>query len=380
MRACLLLGVAVFLVAAAAPTAVAADDEARTAEAQRAYEDLVYAYMHYDTASWDTAYKTAMKQYNSFSTKQKGDVSYMRRTEADFRPSWWKNCKSSTSISFTANVWGKNFTANYMPSSSLGYQGLVWDEETKSIKVYVSWQPHMVDSLRPLGGDAAKAHQIREGDEAEAIIWHELGHNYITIGFNTDQIIELYTKYRILFQSLQEFYADMTALYHCSPPGRKVTMMLRISEVFENDAIESHTRGALGIGSYMLAAILSEPEKWPSFHLPTTVPETDVERKTILYMYEHIDPHYTLEEDRAIREMVGSLIMKQGSTIFRSKGTIPLPNRLQYKITTSEDRDLQIQRDKWVAETLKKAIEAGAVAKVQKTEGHPKRFRLPTTW
>jgi hypothetical protein len=380
MRAYLLFGVTVFLAAATATSALAADDQARTAEAQKAYEDLVYAYMHYDSASWDTAYKEASKQYNSFSTKQKGDVSYMRRTAAEFRPTWWKNCKSSTSVSFPAVIWGKTITANYMPTSMLGAQQLVYDPDTQKFHVVVTWQPHMVDSLRPLGGDAAKTHQMREGDQAEAIIWHELGHNYITVGFSTDQIVELYTKYEILFRSLQEFYADMSALYHCSPPGRKVTMMLRISEMFEDSALESHTRGARGIGSYMLATVLTEPEKWPSFHLPTAVPETDVERRTILYMYEHIDPHYTLDEDRNLREMVGNLVMKQGGNIFRTKGTIPLPSKLQYKITTSEDRDLQIQRDKWVAEMLKKAIDSGAVAKVQKTEGHPKRFRLPTTW
>ena len=139
-------------------------------------------------------------------------------------------------------------------------------------------------------------------------------------------------------------------------------------------------RGSLGIGSYLLANILSDPAKWPSFHLPTTVPETDAERKCILYMYEHLDPGYTLDEDRNLRELIGNLYHRQGASIFRGKGTVALPNKLEYKMTPSEDRDLQVKRDAWVTVELKKAIDSGVVTKVQATQGHPKRFRLKPVW
>ena len=381
-RACLMIGAVVVMVSAVSTVAVGAEpeDQAKTPEAQIYYEKLVDIYMHFEPKAWDEAYKSSYKYSRDFSLKQKQDVIYMNRSAKEYRPDWWKYTKSSTNISFPITMWGKRFVANYMPTEMLGAQTFMWNEKTQQYEIVVTWQPHVVDSPKPLGGDAAEAHQLREGDEAEGIVWHELGHNYIASGFSNQQLGELYTNYSILFHSLQEFFADMTALYYCSPPGRKSIMLLRIEEINWNDVNDPHARGALGIGAYILATVLMNPEKWPSFHLPTMVPDGDTERKTILYMYEHLDPHYSLEEDRQLRDLIGDLIKQQGSAIFRSKGTVPLPNKLEYKITTSEDRDLQIKRNQWVADTLKKAIEAGMVKKVLKTDGHPKRFRISVPW
>jgi len=378
-RVYLLVGVFVACVSAGL-AADAKNEQAATAEAQNCYEQLVDTYLHFEAKAWDAACKASLKYTGSFTAQQRSDVAYMRKAALEYRPDWWKNTKSSTSVSFPAVIWGKTITANYMPSGALGGEGLIYDPVTEKLHVVVTWQPHMVDSTKVLEGDAAAAHQMTEGNEAEAIIWHELGHNYVTLGFDEDQLRDLYTKYQILYMSLQEFYADMTALYHCSPPGRKASFLIRVPSFHWNNVNDEHVRGALGIGSYLLANILSDPAKWPSFHLPTAVPETDPERKCILYMYEHLDPQYTLEEDRNLRELVGKLIHAQGAAIFRSKGTIPLPNRLEYKMTPSEDRDLQVKRDAWVAATLKKAIDSGAVTRIQATGGHPKRFRLKPVW
>jgi hypothetical protein len=378
-RGYLLVGVFVACVSTCL-AAEAKNEQAATTEAQMCYEKLEDTYLHFEAEAWDAAYKASLKFAGSFTAKQRADIAYMRKAAQEYRPAWWKNTKSSSSVSFQAVIWGKPFPANYMPSGSLGGQQVVYDPVAEKFHVVVTWQPHMVDSTKILEGDAAAAHLMTEGNEAEAIIWHELGHNYVTLGFDVNQLSELYTKYQILYTSLQEFYADMTALYHCSPPGRKATFLIRISGLHWNNVNDEHVRGALGIGSFLLATILSDPAKWPSFHLPTTVPESEVERKCILYMYEHLDPKYTLDEDRNLRDLVGRLIQTRGATIFRSKGTIPLPNRLEYKITPSEDRDLQTKRDAWVAAELKKAIDSGLVTKVQATGGHPKRFRLKPVW
>lgn len=378
-RGYLIVGVLVACVSTCL-AAEAKNEQAATAEAQSCYEQMVDTYLHFDVKAWDTACKASLKFTGSFTAQQKADIAYMRRAAQEYRPDWWKSTKSSTSVSFPVTIWGKTFTANYRPSAGLGYSGIFDFDEAGRPVIVLSWQAHVVDSTKPLEGDAAAAHQMKEGDEAEAIIWHELGHNFVSLGFDLNQLIELYKKYQILYNSLHEFYADTTALYHCSPPGRKATFLIRISGLHWNDVNDEHVRGSMGIGSYLLANVLSDPAKWPSFHLPTTVPETDAERKCILYMYEHLDPQYTLDEDRNLRELIGNLYRKQGASIFRSKGTISLPNKLEYKMTPSEDRDLQVKRDAWVAATLKKAIDSGAVAKVQTTGGHPKRFRLKPVW
>ncbi len=381
MKRAIIMSAVLAAFVSSSPAVEAESERAATDEAQVAYELLVDTYMHFSGAEWDEALKESKKFMKDYTTKQKADIYYMRKAATEYRPSWWKCTKSSSSVSFTTKIWGKSFKANYMPSEMLGMQQ-IWnvDPETGRIDVVVSWQPHWVDSPDPVKGDAAKAHRIRQGDLAEAIIWHELGHNYVTKGFNIRALYELYTKYRILFESIHEFYADMTALYHCSPSGRKATFLIRVPGLHWNDVNDPHVRGALGVGSFILATVLSDPAKWPSFNLPLEVPATDAERKTILYMYEHIDPDYTFEEDRALRELVGKFIRSKGSAIFRAKGTVPLPNKLVYKFTTSEDRDLQPKRDAWVAAELKKAIAAGLIKNVEATKGHPKRFRIRKKW
>lgn len=363
------------------PAADAKPERASTAEAQMAYELLVDTYMHFTAAEWDDALKESLQFMRDYTSQQKSDIYYMRKAAAEYRPDWWQKAKSSSSVSFTTKVWGRSFTANYIPSEMLGGQQIYnVDPETGRVDVVVTWQPHWVDSLDPVEGDAAKAHHITRGDLAEAIIWHELGHNYVTNGFDLRALYELYTKYRILFDSIHEFYADMTALYHCSPAGRKATFLIRVPGLHWNDVNDPHVRGAIGVGSYLLATVLSDPASWPSFNLPTEVPSKDVERNTILYMYEHIDPDYTFEEDSALRELIGKFIRSKGSAIFRAKGTVPLPNKLVYRFTTSEDREHQIKRDEWVAAELKKAINAGLVQAVEATKGHPKRFRIRKKW
>jgi len=362
------------------PAAGVQAEQAATTEAQMAYELLVDSYMHFAPDEWDESFKASYKFKRDYTARQKADISYMRKAATGYRPAWWKHTKSSSAVSFTTTVWGRKFTVNYMPSASLGQQAIIGFDEAGRPQIVVSWQPHWVDSPDAVAGNAARAHHITRGNLAEAIIWHELGHNYVTNGFDYNTLYELYTKYRILFDSIQEFYADMTALYHCSPAGRKATFLIRVPGLHWNDVNDPHVRGAMGVGSYILATVLSDPAKWPSFNLPTAVPEGDIERKTILYMYEHIDPDYTFAEDRALRELVGNLMRTRGMAIFRKKGTVPLPNKLTYKFTTSEDRDLQVKRDAWVAAKLKKAIDAGLVKAVEATRGHPKRFRIRKQW
>jgi len=364
----------------AAAQAAPGGADARLA-AQRFYGKLVDEYLHSDWAEFDESMKEQAKHTPFLTTEQASDVTYMRQAGAEYRPSWWKYTRSSKNVSFTARIWGKSFKANYMPTGMLGVQMPVGiDERTGRFQIIVSWQPHMVDSTKPREDEYEKAHRLTEGDHSECTVWHELGHNYVSECLPAAQIMALYQNYHLLLESLQEFYADMTALYHCSPQGRKATLFIRTFELRWNDVDDPHTRAAHAIGSLLLSNILSDVTQWPSFRLPTEVPATDVERNAILYMYKHVDPGYTLAEDRALREFVGQYIRKQGGNVLRKKGQLDLPNGLQFKLLTSEDRVNQPPRDAWVKAQLEKAIASGQIKKTEGTKGHPRPFRINVAW
>jgi hypothetical protein len=143
---------------------------------------------------------------------------------------------------------------------------------------------------------------------------------------------------------------------------------------------DPHTRAAHAIGSLLLSHILADPARWPNFRLPTEVPKQDIERNAILYVYKHVAPGYTLAEDRALRELVGQFIRKQGGSVLRKKGLLELPSGLEFKLLTSEDRTNQPKRDAWVKARLEKAIASGLAKDTAGLKGHPKRFRITVAW
>jgi hypothetical protein len=327
-------------------------------EAQQAYDAIQDAYLG---GKWEDL-KKALAGYGKydagFTPQQRHDITYIQRAAAGHCPPWWQNCRSSKSVSFTAQIWGRDFSANYEPSEELGMQAPVGLKNGKLV-VIVTWRPEYVDSTKPLQGDLAVRLGLTQGDLGETIVWHELGHNYITNFLPIKDVIALYNDYSALYAAAQEFYADLTALYHESPRGRLACMALRLEDLETARSQEPHFRAAYAIGAMLLSNFLSEPQKWPSIHFPPKVPEKDVERNTIIYVYENLDAKWTLTEDRALRDLVWKFITTSGQGVLQSKGKVPLAGKLAYELMATDDRDSESKRNAWVEERLKKMISSG---------------------
>ncbi|MFP3937343.1 MAG: hypothetical protein ACLFVW_03300 [Phycisphaerae bacterium] len=336
-----------------------AEKQARmAAEAAERYEEIRDAYMSSQFDEFQEAMRGSGKYFRYWEPQQRRNVSHMRKSIQDFRPAWWDNCKSLERTSFRARIWNRELTANYVPSQHLGAQMPVAVHRGKLL-IVVTWRPSMVDNPRPLKGELAESHDLRRGDLGEFIVWHELGHNYISEFLPLREVFLLYRDHRMLFSILQEIYADLTGIYHSSPRGRLSGLLFRLGDLDADDQLQEHSRAAFVIGSLLLSHMLTNLDEYPSVHLPPEVPAVQVERKTIQYVYENIDPDWTVEEDRKLREFVQQFIRRQGERMLRRKGTIDLPNRLTLKVMEPEDREFQKQRDEWVAQQIKEAIEAG---------------------
>jgi hypothetical protein len=338
------------------------DRDPNAKAAAESYDKMVAAYMKGDWAALGDELKSVDKLLRFMTPAQRLDVKYVRDSAAEYRPAWWSECRKTSNVSFGAKIWGKGFTANYMPSEAPGVEMPVGEKDGKLV-VVVSWKPSLVDSPKAADGYLAKRFGLTRGDLGEAMVWHELGHNYISLGLPLNAVKELYTNYSLLFGHLQEFYADMTALYHASPKARLATLLIRADDIEEDREDEGHGRSAMAIGSLILANVLADPAKWPSVHLPPAVPDKEVERLTTLYAYEHLDANWTLGEDRALRDLVQKFIFVKGEAVLRGRGDVQLPNNLSYKLMATDDRDSQKKRDAWVAAQLKKAIDSGRADK-----------------
>lgn len=300
--------------------------------------------------------------------EQRRELDYITRNYEVYRPGWWRNLSRMEENSFEAEIWGREFWANYYPTDELGLQAVIpetrfnretGEVEVVDLKIIVTWKPHLVDNENPAEGRLSRIHDYRLGDLAEFICWHELGHNYITQALPTAANIELYESYSELYSTLHEYFADLTALYHCSPRARRVVLMFRLEELDHYDPHESHRRGEHGIGAILMADMLANPEDWPSVHFPPSVPEQQVELNTIIYVYENLSTEWTVAEDIRLRGIAEEYVQDHGERTFRSKGEVRLPNRLRYYLMVEDDAEAQQERDEWVARKLTQLAEQG---------------------
>ena len=330
----------------------------RTAEAERVagacYDAIVKAYMN---GQWD-GLDEELGKYSRHSLRmtpqQRKDVLYIRKTAPEYRPSWWKACKSTSKTSFRAKTWGRPMTAWYEPAEKPSWTGT---DKSGRIVMTLSWDPDLVDNTDRAGGSLAEIHGFTRGNMGEVLVWRHLGYVFMTDRLPLKQVIELHKGHKMLFEHLQEFYALMTSMYHCSPKARLAAMMMQL-DALRGKSYVADRRGTAAVGALVLAHMLAEPTKWPNVRFPPEPLAKEVELSTIIHVYERIKPEWSLAEDRALREMIGTFFRKNAENVLRRKGEVPLPNKLSVKLMAVADRELQAKRDAWVTAQLAKVPEA----------------------
>jgi hypothetical protein len=335
----------------------------RRAKAQEYYDQLVDHYMKGRLAKVAESRKLWRRHWPLLRRDQRLDINFIKQHLDQVRPSWWDKCRSSGRVTFTVEIWGRDFKANYVPSGMLGAQGVIGVSRSGTILVIVTWRPQMVDSPQPVEGLLAKRHGITEGHMAEAIVWHELGHNYITRFLPLKHVVVLYQRHERMFYRLQEFYADLTSLYHSSPQAQKVALLMRLRELEGTSETDPHVPAAHAIGALLLNEVMRNPKAWPSFHLPGDIPSEDVERETIAYMYRNLEGDLTLKEHRALRDFIKRFTKTQGEKVLRRRATVMLPGGMQMKLLPEDDREWQPKRDAYVKKRLALLIKQGLTDK-----------------
>jgi hypothetical protein len=337
------------------------------AETPESYQKAAEAFMHGQAEELGDLISLAQGDARELTPEQRKALVEMRRASVKMKPRWWDRTRSTSNVSFKADMWGRAFSANYIPSDILGMQAPIGVRNNRLV-VVVTWRPAFIDNPKPLEGWLAEKHGLTQGDLGEVIVWHELGHNYITLNLHVRQALELYRNHEMLFHHVQEFYADLTALRHASPKAARTTLMFRTRELSSYDEREAHTRAAHGLGALMLSEWLENPEKWPMVHFPPKVPATNVELETLKYVYQHFDPEWSPEEYFAMQDFIDRWVRRNGDRVLKGKGHIRLPNRQEMMLVASDDREMQPKRDAWVAERLAKLIEDGRADKPEKQE------------
>lgn len=361
-----------------------AKEAAETAEAMEVWKRYELAYLAGKMDEVKEMYQEMRAKQRHLPREKQLAIRHMNDRAPNYRPTWWAGTKKQEKNSFKAEIWGRDFYANYVPTRELGLQAVypkqefnqkTGEWEVVDLIILVTWKPLMVDSTEAAGGKMSKIQGFTLGDIAEVIVWHELGHNYLTETISTRNNVELYDRYSDLYSTMHEYFADMAAIYHGTPQARKVAIQFRLEELDYYTMDSSHCRGAHGIGAIIIADMLDNPEMWPSVRFPPAVPKQQVELNTIIYVYENLPKDWTVEEDIRLQELAEEFVMKKGEQTFKSKGEIPLPNRLKFKLMIGEDGENQIERDKWVTTKLEELISEGRADKLAEGQTYdpPKR-------
>lgn len=354
------------------------------AQAEAVYQEYEQAYLNGEMDKVKEMHLAIRSKQRHLSRDKQSAIRHMHRTAPTYRPKWWAGTKKQEKNSFKAEIWGKKFYANYVPSRELGLQAVYPEQkynrrtnqwEVVDLTILVTWKPLMVDSTEAAEGKLAEIHGYKLGDIAEVIVWHELGHNYLTETISTQNNVELYQNYSDLYSTMHEYFADLAAIYHGTPRSRKVALHFRLDELDYYTRDSSHCRGAHGIGAILITDMLTHPEKWPSVHFPPAVPKQQIELNTIIYVYENLPAKWTAQEDIRLQKLAEEFVMKQGKRTFKAKGEIPLQNRLKFKLMAGEDSENQAKRDQWIKEKLNKLIQEGRADKLSEGKSYapPKR-------
>ncbi len=344
-------------------------------DAEVYYQTIETAFLNSDWEQLKILVPDALKQQRYLEAKTGAKLAGIRKDVQQMRPEWWSKCASPSNVSFKAEIWNRDFIANYIPSKELGFQGVIpegkwvrgrkgeYEMQVTALKVMVTWKPHLIDNPQLANGALSQRLGIRLGDLGEIIAWHELGHNYITSNLPMQGVVELYQNHRELYSHLQEFYADITAVVHASPRARRVVMLLRLEGFDYYDPEESHARGSHALGSIFLNEVLERPDAWPSVVFPPSVPKQQVELNTLIYVYENWRKEWTLDEDIALRDLYRKYITTQGEKTFRRRGVIDLPSGTSFALMAAMDQAFQPKRDEWVGRKLQALIDAGRADK-----------------
>jgi len=327
---------------------------AQKAEATAAYGKVAEAYL---SSRWDDltkAERAVHRHATRLTAKQRAGLSYIRKTTAEFRPPWWKTCKSTVPKKIRARIWGRNVVANYLPANQPNMSGKIG--AMNRMEITVSWNPSLVDSTTPEKGRTAARHGLTTGDIGEFIVWRQLGYSYITVSLPVKTTFALYNENKHLYLHLQSFYANVTSMYHCSPRARRAAMLMHANAMRGSNSNEAQLRSCRAIAALFAAIVLEDPSKWPSVSLPNSVPDSGVEAKTCLYLYANVEPTWTLAEDKALREALRNFFRANGERALKGRGRLLLPNRTGFMLMEPDDRRFQAKRDAWVKKQLSKAI------------------------
>ena len=222
----------------------------------------------------------------------------------------------------------------------------------------ISWKAEDLDSLEPPDDKSMAGHGTKQGDMAEVNLWTSLASAALIASFPMRTLKAIYddenSKQR--FGRYQLFQAQLAPVCHGSPRSRHAAMVMYFSGFMEKYGKGPLAGTRRAIGSMFIAKLLAEPKKWPSIHLPHSLPDDEPEAALGEFCIRQIDRRWTLAEDRQLREAAFALYKPNTRTALKTDKVL-LPNKLTSMLDPDKDEKAKAARNAWVAKKFEEAVE-----------------------
>lgn len=316
-------------------------------EAQDRYDRIVQSYLKNRWEDLKEALKAPPKDLSGMTRQQRDDLVYVRKAYAECRPPWWDQSKSSGKFAFRPVLWGKTFTVTFDPTDEPGFH---MQTRSGKLELSITWDALELDSTDPPKDHTMTGHGTKQGDMADMSLWINLSTAALMASFSMETLSAVFSNEqdKATFQRYQLFHGQLAALYHSSPRARHAGMVIYFSGFMKKYGTGATAGTRRAIGSMFLADLLADPSRWPSIHLPSSLPPDNAEGALAEHCIGQIDRNWTLAEDRALRDAALAFYKANVGKQVLKTGKITLPNKLAAMLEPDKDGPFKTQRDAWV--------------------------------
>ena len=290
----------------------------------------------------------AAKDTAALSAPERADVEAIRKAMGECRPDWWKLVKAGKKVNFRPTLWGHGFAATYDPQGKNG--GVQINYVGSEAHVTVSWDAAEMDN------PANAEHGFSKGELNDLAVWLNLGMAQSWLDIPIGAQANLNADAKLLFSRYLQFRSNVAGACYGNPRARRWGLWLDLAAWEEKYAKMEGVMSRRAIGAMFAAEVVGHADRYPSVHLPDSLPDQGAEEKLANELRPWIEKHgLTLAEDQSLRDALKAFAAANTAKV-RQTGMVMLPNGLTVALDPEADKKQAEKRDAWLKAHLAKQV------------------------
>ena len=240
-------------------------------------------------------------------------------------------------------IWQYSLAATYDPSVTT----LNFVAGNGGKTVTLGWPVENMDSTE------IAEHGFTKGDLMYLSVWSNLSKAQIVSGMSLSALGGMSAKEKRRVELYTDFRGTLAGAYYGTPRARRWAAFLSLDAFVGNHANNESFVPRRGVGSMIMAEIISHPWKYPSYQMPRNLNVENAEPAlagSLIAQFERVVP--TFAEDRLrFAGCVQGVCRSQCRTATYSSGKVTLANKLVIPLEPADDGvETAPKRNAWLVE------------------------------